>query len=104
MATDLDNENEFTLESILAEFGKTPEQQAEEKPEAQPEQDDVGRFVQEIQQNIAAVTDETPEREELPGQESLFEAEKAEKSGDIEVEIGNFEDIVNATETDGSGR
>ena len=32
-----------------------------------------------------------------------FEAAKAENTGDIEVEIGSFEDIVNATENEGSG-
>ena len=33
-----------------------------------------------------------------------FDAEQAEKNGDIEVEIGDFEDIVNATESDGRGQ
>ena len=33
-----------------------------------------------------------------------FEAAQAEKDGDIEVEIGEFEDIVNATESDGQGQ
>ena len=42
--------------------------------------------------------------EEIRALREGFEAERAEKAGDIEVEIGNFEDIVNATETDGSGR
>lgn len=41
---------------------------------------------------------------EIRGMREIFEAEQAEKSGELEVEIGEFEDIVNATETDGSGQ
>ena len=41
---------------------------------------------------------------EIRGMRESFEAEQAEKSGELEVEIGEFEDIVNATETDGSGQ
>ena len=41
---------------------------------------------------------------EIRGMRESFEAEQAEKSGELEVEIGEFEDIVNATESDGSGQ
>ena len=41
---------------------------------------------------------------ELRGMRESFEAEQAEKSGELEVEIGEFEDIVNATESDGQGQ
>ena len=40
---------------------------------------------------------------EIRAMRESFEAAQAEKSGDIEVEIGDFEDIVNATESDGKG-
>ena len=40
---------------------------------------------------------------EIRAMRENFEAAQAEKSGDIEVEIGDFEDIVNATESDGKG-
>ena len=41
--------------------------------------------------------------EEIRALREDFEAAQAEKNGEIEVEIGNFEDVVNATETDGRG-
>ena len=41
--------------------------------------------------------------EEIRARREEFEAAQAEKNGEIEVEIGNFEDVVNATETDGRG-
>ena len=41
---------------------------------------------------------------EIRAKREDFEASQAEKAGDIEVEISDFENVVNATESDGSGR
>ena len=41
---------------------------------------------------------------EIRAMRESFDAEQAEKNGDIEVEIGDFENIVNATESDGRGQ
>lgn len=45
----------------------------------------------------------TEKEAEIRAMREEYEAAQAEKTGDIQVEIGDFEDVVNATETDGSG-
>ncbi len=83
------------LRKVYAEIGKLFFEQNETAPGALYE----GLFARagELREALRG------KEEEIRTIREGFEAEKAEKSGEIEVEIGNFEDIVNATENDGRG-
>ncbi len=85
------------LRKVYTEIGKLYFDQNREAPGALF----AGLFAQaeEIRTRLA---DKEAELRELPYID--FEAREAEKNGDIEVEIGEFEDIVNATESDGQGQ
>ncbi len=84
------------LRKVYAEIGKLCFEQNETAPGALYE----GLFAQaeKLRASLKEKEDETRAKRED------FEAAQAEKTGDIEVEISSFEDIVNATETDGSGK
>lgn len=85
------------LRKIYTEIGKLYFDQNREAPGALF----AGLFAQaeEIRTRMA---DKEAELRQLPFLD--FEAREVEKNGDIEVEIGEFEDIVNATESDVQGR
>jgi len=84
------------LRKVYAEIGKL----FFEQNEAAPGPLYAGLFAQaqEIRGRLRGKEDE------IRSMRESFEAAQAEKNGDIEVEIGDFEDIVNATESDGSGQ
>lgn len=84
------------LRKVYAEIGKLFFEQNEAAPGALYE----GLFARADELRAALRGKE----DEIRAIRESFEAEKAEKSGEIEVEIGNFEDVVDATENDGSGR
>lgn len=84
------------LRKIYAEIGKL----YFEQNEATPGPLYAGLFAQ-AEELRARLRDKEAE---IRTMRESFEAARAEKAGDIKVEIGDFEDIVNATETDGSGR
>lgn len=84
------------LRKVYAEIGKLFFEQNEAAPGALYE----GLFAR--AEELRAGLREA--EEEIRSLREAFEAAQAEKKGDIEVEVGDFEDIVNATESDGSGR
>lgn len=84
------------LRKVYAEIGKLCYEQNEAAPD--PIYEGLFARVGELRASLKSKEDEIRARREE------FEAAQAEKNGDIEVEIGNFEDVVNATENDGSGQ
>ena len=90
------NGNAEELRKVYAEIGKLCFEQNETAPGALYE----GLFAQ-AEKLRASLRDK---EDEIRALREAYEASQAEKSGDIEVEIGDFEDVANATETDGSGR
>jgi hypothetical protein len=69
-----------------------------------PVQAQLVKDVIEAYANLYDVTKYAEVESEYKKTKEFFEAAQAEKDGDIEVEIGEFEDIVNATESDGQGQ
>ena len=84
------------LRKVYAEIGKLYFEQNEAAPGALY----AGLFAQ-AEEIRARLKDKEGE---IRAMRESFDAEQAEKNGDIEVEIGDFEDIVNATESDGRGQ
>ncbi|MBR5342294.1 MAG: hypothetical protein IK149_00190 [Oscillospiraceae bacterium] len=95
LSLEINGESE-ELRKVYTEIGKLYFEQNEAAPGPLYE----GLFAQaeKLRASLRSKEDEIRARRED------FEAAQAEKSGEVEVEIGDFEDIVNATESDGSGQ
>lgn len=95
LSLEINGESE-ELRKVYAEIGKL----CFEQNEAAPGELYAGLFAQakELRERLRG------KEEEIRAMRESFEAAQAEKDGGIEAEIGDFEDIVNATESDGKGK
>ena len=95
LSLEINGESE-ELRKVYAEIGKLCFEQNETAPG--PLYAGLFAQAQELRERLRS------KEAEIRAMREEFEAAQAEKSGEIEVELGEFEDVVNATESDGAGQ